>query len=137
MRVTTCETTKIETETRAQLRDQDEEALAAGRAHHGRVATADVRRQTEGTKRRASTSRGSAGVDPRHDVTFREVSRSAVPSRTAEPTYLFGAFVVVVKCDLEPTYPDGATGDNGPLSGKEPEPRLFTCCVRDCSGLSC
>ena len=35
-----------------QLRDQVEEALAAGRAHHGRVATADVRRQTEGTKRR-------------------------------------------------------------------------------------
>ena len=55
LRVTTCETTKIETETRAQLvRDQVEEALAAGRAHHGRVATptADVRRQTEGTKRR-------------------------------------------------------------------------------------
>ena len=39
-------------EPRAQLRDQVEEALAAGRAHHGRVATADVRRQTEGTKRR-------------------------------------------------------------------------------------
>ena len=41
--------------------------------------------------------------------------RSAVPSRTAEPTgtYLFGALVVVVKCDLS-TYPDGATGDNGP-----------------------
>ena len=52
LRVTTCETTKIETETCAQLRDQVEEALAAGRAHHGRVATADVRRQTEGTKRR-------------------------------------------------------------------------------------
>ena len=38
--------------------------------------------------------------------------RSAVPSRTG-PTYLSGLLVVVVKCDL-PTYPDGATGDNGP-----------------------
>ena len=47
-----CGTTKIESKTRAQLRDQVEEALAAGRAHHGRVATADVRRQTEGTKLR-------------------------------------------------------------------------------------
>ena len=71
MRVTTCVTTKIETETRAQLRDQVEEALAAGRARaprprrHGRRAVAD-----RGNK--ASTSRGSAG-DPRHDVTFREM----------------------------------------------------------------
>ena len=46
-----------------------------------------------------------------HDVT---VSRSFVAPCRAEPrpTYLFGPLVVVVKCDL-PTYPDGATGDNG------------------------
>ena len=47
-----CKNRDGDKETRAQLRDQVEEALAAGRAHHGRVATADVRRQTEGTKRR-------------------------------------------------------------------------------------
>ena len=84
----------------------------------GNIATTSLRshppcrRAVADRGNKASTSRGSAG-DPRHDVTFREVSRSAVPSRTAEPTYLFGALVVVVKCDL-PTYPDGATGDNGP-----------------------
>ena len=87
-----------------------------------RVATADVRWQTEGTKRRRSRKLDEpAGTH--HDVTFREVSRSAVPSRTAEPTYLFGALVDDVKCDL-PTYPDGATGDNGPpirQRGKEPD----------------
>ena len=37
-----------------------------------------------------------------------------MPSRTAEPTYLFGALVVVVKA-RGPTYldPDGATGEHG------------------------
>ena len=49
-----------------------------------------------------------------HDVT---VSRSNVAPCRAEPrnlpTVLFGALVVVEKCDLS-TYPDCATGDNGP-----------------------
>ena len=59
--------------------------------------------------------------------------RSAVPSSTAEPTYLFGALVVVVKCDL-PTYPDGATGDNGPPPARSRNPGSHRGSTNDAGG---
>ena len=71
----------------------------------------DARPPLHPKRRRRKLDEPGSG-DPPRCYRFAKF-RSAVPSRTAEPTYLFGALVVVVKCDL-PTYPDGATGDNGP-----------------------
>ena len=80
------------------------------RRHAGRRSRCEWRCQEEcaehcvcgGRPREESSSEPGASV-----------SRSFVAPCRAETLLPLGALVVVVKCDL-PTYPDGATGEDGP-----------------------
>ena len=105
--------------TRTEPREPRTRAARAANPRHGRCAgcraRGGARSDARGGARRSARHVTEPGKH-HHDVT---VSRSFVAPCRAEPrpTYLFGPLVVVVKCDL-PTYPDGATGDNGPPIGQ-------------------